>query len=124
MLNNNNNNKRLKLNKNKIKNKPTVTQHNYISCVSISEDLTVINHQLLMETKHNPKAESASSSMGKIFAKLHSGKIITVTQKMGISIVMAQTLNKLESRSHSLTNDEAKSLLERKLDLKPCVTKK
>ena len=62
--------------------------------------------------------------MGKIFAKLHSGKIITVTQKMGISIVMAQTLNKLESRSHSLTNDEAKSLLERKLDLKPCVTKK
>ena len=58
MLNNNNNNKRLKLNKIKIKNKPTITQHNYISGVSISEDLTVINHQPLMETKHNPKVVS------------------------------------------------------------------
>ena len=51
------------------------------SRVSISEDLTVINHQLLIKTKHNPKVESAWSSMGKIFAKLHNGRILTVNQK-------------------------------------------
>ena len=51
------------------------------SGVSISEDLTVINHQLLIKTKHNPKVESAWSSMGKIFAKLHNGRILTVNQK-------------------------------------------
>ena len=51
------------------------------SGVSISEDLTVINHQLLMKTKHNPKVESAWSSMGNIFAKLHNDRIVTVNQK-------------------------------------------
>jgi hypothetical protein len=67
--------------------------------ISIAEDLTTVNHQLLRKTKENPIVETAWSSGGNIFAKFRNGTIIKVNYDTKLENVEHQySMNKTNIR--------------------------